>query len=384
MAISKSSAEYYNLEKVAEVLSVPTAEVNRLREQGKLRGYRDGSTWKFLKEEIHTYLADSIKARSAGSNGHTPGDSGFDLAGDIASSSSFDLLDAVLPDDDQLVSASPAPVKSDLDLAALDQDDELSLAEETHISSLVIPPKSPKKEASKMETPSNMETSFSKVVHDDDDSDALILASSDKVHDIVFDESSVLEAGASSPQLGLAGDSGFDMLVAGDDESDLLHVADEHTDVAVPIAEFVLEPSPQTEGDDDSESSSQVIAIDVGLAAEAQNTDPFGEDGFGNFSFEDSGIQTPPAATTNDPFGAGVSALPDAFATPAVTVSPKKAAVPEEEYSTGMLIALISALVVMSLPGIMLLDTMVHMWSWGDPFILNSILMGTIAGWFGL
>lgn len=48
---------YYNLQKAADVLGLSTGEVNRLREQGKLRAYKDGADWKFRKEEVDK-LAD--------------------------------------------------------------------------------------------------------------------------------------------------------------------------------------------------------------------------------------------------------------------------------------------------------------------------------------
>ena len=375
------STEYYNLEKVAEVLSVSTAEVNRLREQNKLRGFRDGSNWKFSKEDVHTYLAASIKARSGNDSGVKTGDSDFDLAEDNASASSFDLLmeDAVLPGDDQLISAAPVQSKSDLDLAALDDDSDLALAEETQISSLVVPKKakSPEKKKDELES-SGLEVDM------DEDSSALVLGS-------VEHDESVLSANGSSPQLGLAGDSGFDVFVAGegDGESEILLV-DEATSIPMlSAADFTLEPAPKVQGDDDSESSSQVIAIDVGLEGAGLDTDPFGGNSFGDFTDFGSGIQSPPATpaapASHDPFGSGTIPSPDAFVTPKPTVSSKRAVAPEEEYSTGMLIALVSALVVMLLPGIMLLDTMVHMWSWDERFDLTSWLMSGIASTvFGL
>jgi excisionase family DNA binding protein len=379
MAINRASTEYYNLEKVAEVLSVSAAEVNRLREQNKLRGFRDGATWKFNKEEVHAYLAESIRARNGGNTTGQPGDSDFDLAGNNASDSSFDLLDAALPDEDQLISAVPAPAKSDLDLAALDQDSDLALAEETHVSSFVVPSNSntPIQLQEEPEAEQLLEVDL------EDDSSALSLASA-------YDEDgSVLGAESSSPQLGLAGDSGFDVLVADEDalESDILLVDEEKTEaVFTPAEDFTLEPTPKVPEDDDSESSSQVIAIDVGFTPEAQDADPFGGDTFGDFSGFDSGLQPSPeaaAATTNDSFAASPS--PAAFDFAAAAPAPvKKPAAPEEEYSTGMLIALVAALVVMILPGIMMLDTMMHLWSWGGSFTLTSYLMSSIAGLFGL
>ena len=373
--IGKAGTEYYNLEKVAEVLSVPAAEVNRLREQSKLRGFRDGSNWKFLKEEVHTYLAESIKARSGTNDNRKPGDSDFDLGG-TASPSSFDVLveDAALPDDSDLISVAPARPASDLDLAALDND-ELSLAEETQISPLIIPKKMKPNEP------------VVQVVQDDgEDSSALVLAESEN-SGIIVDESSVLEAGKSSPQLGLAGDSGFDVIVAGEDENNILFVAEEKTEVASPIMqEFELEPSPQVL-DDDSESSSQVIAIDA-FAESVKDADSFGHgNDFGAFPGFDSDLhQTSPSASAgaSDPFGASASAFPETFTAPVASVSSSRAAVPAEEYSTGMLIALALACVVMLFTGVLLFDTMQHMWSWSEPFMINSFFMDQIANLFGL
>jgi excisionase family DNA binding protein len=383
--MGKVSTEYYNLEKVAEVLSVPTAEVNRLREQNKLRGFRDGTNWKFNREDVHTYLAASIKARSGTSGDHKPGDSDFDLAAEgSASSSSFDLLmeDAALPSDDDLVSVAPSRPKSDLDLAALDQEDDLSLAEETQISSLVVPKKV---KPAPPPPPVAMD-------EDDSDSDALLLASKEESSLAVAldDEESVLGGtSGSSPQLGLAGDSGFDMLVAGESEveaeSDALLEVEEKTEISSPIVEdFTLEPLSVSSESEDSESSSQVIAIDIAQTAAGQDADPFGHDGFGDFVGFDSGATQGAAVVSSDPFGSG-TVSPDAFVeAPVVSVTPKKAAVAEEEYSTGVLVSLVLTLVVMGLPAMMILDTMMFMWSWEDRFSLSSALMGPIAGLFGL
>ncbi|MCL2005195.1 MAG: helix-turn-helix domain-containing protein [Planctomycetaceae bacterium] len=401
----KSSTEYYNLEKVAEVLSVPTAEANRLREQGKLRGFRDGSAWKFLKEEVHSYLAEQIKAR--GANGQAADDdSDFDLGDE---ESSFDLLveDAVLPDDFDLISISPAKPKSDLDLGAMDEASELALAEETHISSLVVPKRTNMTEKPKSTPPSSDavaddEFSSDLLLADDMESSAISLASDSEVHEVDLGEESLVAASSSSPQLGLAGDSGFDVLLAAEEEivfeedSSALVMADADDTEAItsPVEEFSLEPPSSLSTDDDSESSSQIIAIDVGVGAAAQDAEAFGPDDFGGFGgfggadFDDAMPLQPAAAIKeSDPFAVRTSMQPDAFGTPLVSATSSalsKRAGLEEEYSTGMLVALASALVVMLLPGMMLIDTMAHLWSWGDPFVLNSVLMGTISGLLGL
>ena len=418
--MGKASAEYYNLEKVAEVLSMSAAEVNRLREQGKLRGLRDGNTWKFFKEEVHTYLAEKIKSRGGASGGQRAGESDFDLQG-IASSSSFDLLmeDAALPGDSDLVAVAPVHAASDLDLAALDQDDELALAEETHISALTVPKKSqPKEEPQPQEELSSViiveddnELALAEETHisalsvqkkpqpkvpqqknelssvvfvEDDDSSALLLAHTDS-SDALGDKDSVLSPSGSSPQLNLTSDSGFDVLIAGDDDDFMLGDRKKASASGDVVQEFSLEPSPNILGGDDSESSSQVIAIDA-FAGLGPDIDPFAkqDDDFGAFSGFGSDIQQPsqtPAAG-GDTFG--TSDVFSASVAPAVSVTTKKPTAPAEDYSTGALLALVFALVFMLPAGLMLIDTMVHVWSWGEPFILNSILMSTFSGLFGL
>jgi len=56
---------YYTLEEAANMLSLTPGEVNRLREQGVLHGYKDGSTWKFEQEKVKAYLVEKTKAASS-------------------------------------------------------------------------------------------------------------------------------------------------------------------------------------------------------------------------------------------------------------------------------------------------------------------------------
>ena len=382
MAINRGSVEYYNLEKVAEVLSISTAEVNRLREQSKLRGLRDGSTWKFNKEEIHTYLADSIRARSSNEKANIPEDDDFSLA-DEESVPSFDILveDAALPDDSDLVSVAPSTrLPSDLDLAALDHDSDLALAEETHVSAVAVPQKT--------EEPAEPASEIAEVLLDEDDASALLLLSPESYAVELDDESALIDGGA-SPQLELADNSGLDVLLDQEEPSDVLDIGKEEYEVsASESADFDLEPSQVVWSGDDSESSSQVIAVDVALAETMQESaDSLGLANFDTADFAEfgSGVSSPAGPTSGDPFG--MPGVTDDFGstfTPAVAVTPKKPATPVEEYSTGMLVALSLTLAVLLLPCLVILDTMIHMWSWEEPFILNGVLMNEIAKLFNI
>ena len=58
-------SEFYDIAKAAEILGLKPADVQLLREQNKLRGFRDGASWKFKVDDIQNYLAESIKAKHA-------------------------------------------------------------------------------------------------------------------------------------------------------------------------------------------------------------------------------------------------------------------------------------------------------------------------------
>jgi excisionase family DNA binding protein len=103
---------YYNLSKTAELLGLTTGDVNRLREQGKLRAYRDGSDWKFRKEEVEQYLTNMIKERSGQSDADsllsTEDD---DEATKLADSAMFDAMFDQAGDDLEVTAKEDAQVK---------------------------------------------------------------------------------------------------------------------------------------------------------------------------------------------------------------------------------------------------------------------------------
>ncbi|MDR0521638.1 MAG: helix-turn-helix domain-containing protein [Planctomycetaceae bacterium] len=471
------AAEYYNLEKTAEVLSLATAEVNRLREQGKLRGLRDGSNWKFLKDEIHSYLAEQIRARG----GHQSGseNSGSTDSGDAASSS-FDLLmeNVPLPGDSQLVSVSSRHATSDIDLAAAD--DDLALAEETIVAAPPKPkaaavspppvqPEQPKvsesgfdlaaedssglvladavqdvkdspdiavaeadialadaddfdvmniSEATHVTPVSKLnlkktedqedegsdfllaeETHVSSVVRPGvqtalpsasdfdlvplDDSDVLPQVPASEVAGVSIKKDNVRKGEGSSPQLGLAGQSGLDNLAERSSGVTLLDQPSSPDDSG--IVEFTLEPSSIVSAmDDNSESSSQVIAIgEINLPPPEDDPvrPPAGGNEFGDFD-NNFNIGTDSGDNFNPPAGGMFGPHVDVSLAP--PPAPPTAPL-GEEYTTASLVALALAVIVLIFPAIMMVDTVAHIWSWGNqPFILNSWLMGWFKGWLGL
>lgn len=73
-------ASYLSLEEAAAKLGIPTDRLVELRSQGQVRGFRDGSSWKFPDTEIER-LADELGDVSAGGSGVLSGESGIGSSG---------------------------------------------------------------------------------------------------------------------------------------------------------------------------------------------------------------------------------------------------------------------------------------------------------------
>lgn len=104
---------YYNLEKAAEVLGISPGDLNRLRESGKMRAFRDGADWKFRKDDVDGYLTEQIKNRSKASAEPAAGGGDSDLLNE-----SEDELPTMLADSksfESLVSANPDVIISSRD-----------------------------------------------------------------------------------------------------------------------------------------------------------------------------------------------------------------------------------------------------------------------------
>ena len=122
---------YYTLEQAANVLKITPGELNRMREKGLLRAFKDGNTWKFRKDDIDNYLANQIKSRSDSST--SLGTAESDLLSDTddeavtqtADTNSFESLVSNIP-----ISARNNGDDKDVvlvgDNSASDNDDDLS------------------------------------------------------------------------------------------------------------------------------------------------------------------------------------------------------------------------------------------------------------------
>jgi excisionase family DNA binding protein len=335
------STEYYTLEKTAEVLSLPTAEVNRMREKSQLRAFRDGSSWKFRKEDVDNHLAETIKNRSK----QNASESDFDLLGD---------------DDDE----KPTLLADSVSFDAI-MEDGLSLGDEM------------------------VDTKASK--ENTDSSYGLALADEAVVDLSLGDDEVALDGTGSSPKLNLAADSGLSLLEVVDDvelqavekngsdaqlddlddDDDILALVDaenaEHTStIAIPVEDdFQLTPS--VDGlSEDSDSSSQVIALEE----ENMFGAPTIMDPAASFPAADTGMPQQPG-----PFGA----TSGEFVSQATTFAAGPT-VAEPTYDAMAISLLVACAFFLIICGWMSIDLIVHIWSWKEPFVINSTIMDFVAG----
>ncbi|MDR1923470.1 MAG: helix-turn-helix domain-containing protein [Planctomycetaceae bacterium] len=139
------SSDYYTLEKAAEVLGLPTAEVNRLRERNELRAFRDGAAWKFRKLDVDNLLAEKIKSRNKQQDDPTfestadaDNEDDFELSGDdgveFLAENDTGAFDAVMESGldlaDELIEVPTAKRESVLTELSTDKSD-LTIAQDT-------------------------------------------------------------------------------------------------------------------------------------------------------------------------------------------------------------------------------------------------------------
>ncbi|MDR2171788.1 MAG: helix-turn-helix domain-containing protein [Planctomycetaceae bacterium] len=207
------SSEYYTLEKVAEVLELPTAEVNRLREKNELRAYRDGTSWKFRKDQVDDMIAAKIKNRNKQQN-NTNDD--LTIAGTNGNNDDdFDLLVG-----DEFVEL---PEETGLDTKAFDaaMEDGLELEEEL-IDAPIANIDNTKKTNSKNQTaPEILTTKDNAILSDKDDDDIFSLATDDDDDLVLADDQPEII----TPQTTTS--NGLDAKKTDDDDDELIFASDE-------------------------------------------------------------------------------------------------------------------------------------------------------------
>jgi len=395
--------KYYNVKEAAKILGTSEEAVRQMLEHRELYGYRDGADWKFKAEDIERRAADS-KAQPApaiedtdevllsevelgqsgsGASGTVIGmeavprnESDIDLAGsdvDVASQSATPPIGKAQGD-------SKAAKFEELDLGL---DDDLSMAASNIGLDAVQKPTS--------ESPTG--------------SSSLSIAPNP-----LDDNSEVIGGGSSGSGITLSGDSGISLVDPADSglsleeplelggssiaeeslelgDEDILQLAESSKSSRNLKADddFLLTPTEETTDADESESGSQVIALDTEGDDGATLVSP--GQGMGAMFGENLGAQ--PALD----LGAGVSLAAAPLGAPGMGVSagampagaaaaPAGALLPEAPYSVWNIVSLAACLFFLLLCGAMVYDLLRNMWSWNSAGSVNTWLMDTIIGLF--
>ena len=378
--------EYYNLEKAAEVLGIYPAELNEKRERGEVRAFRDSGDWKFKKNEIDE-LAVELRSKKTAASEAAEDDSQDVLASEVELGASDPSSSGTV-----IGSGEQSPEDSDIKLEGgeADLDDvgegkdtgsfeelDLTIDEDVQLedSQVALSDKDEVRSGS-----GGSAIDLAEGLEDDD----LVLGGSGSGSDVTIGQDSGIslvdphDSGLSLDEpLELASDD--DSLALGED--DMLTLS-EDADTEAPTElkaddDFLLTPLEEG-GEEDTESGSQVIALDEASGDDAATMVGAGG-GMAAMLDEDLGgadfaapLEAMPGAPA--PFGAP---QPAAMGEP---LAPGAAALPEAPYGKLAMAGLIGCVLLLLLSGMMAYDLMRNMWSWGSPFDVNSSLMDMILG----
>ncbi|MDZ7620359.1 MAG: helix-turn-helix domain-containing protein [Patescibacteria group bacterium] len=364
--------KYLNTSQAAEKLGLAETDISRMRENRELYGYRDGADWKFKVEDIEKVAAKAKPAKAADSDENEddgdvllsevelgPSDAGASgtVIGMGKQGSASDGSDLHKPGKGSGKGSGKGDAVSQFEELDLTLDEDLTL-EDSAISA---------------------KAGGSGIDLDDDD---LVLGGSGSGSDITL-------GGDSGISLVDPADSGLSLeepldLGAGDEslelgEDDMIVLDDE--DAATEMKgddDFLLTPL-DDEGDEDSESGSQVIALDtegdesatmVASTSNASMAAMLDEDlGGGGLGLDDAAMGLP------------LGGQPGGMAAGAALMQPA-AALPEAPWSVWAVVVLALCVVVLVFCGMFSYDLMRNMWSWEAAYDVNSNLMDSILSMF--
>ena len=393
--------KYYNSEETAKALGVSEDEVKQMAQRQELHGYRDGAQLKFRADEVDRLVqqrgaqppdtADEgegdvllseleLGPSSSGGSGTVIG--GVEDGGKAAADSDLKLGEEREPSQNAAADALDSKVMQfeELDLAL---EEDLTL-EDSKVTSGEDAP----------ESGSSVDLG-GKDLEDDD----LVLGGSGAGSDITI-------GGDSGISLVDPADSGLSLeeplgTVGGSDESlelgeDDMIAPSEGADLDSPTElktddDFLLTPLEEVSEDEDSESGSQVIALDLeGDEAATMIAGAPGESAdSGVAAMLDEDLGAKPASDVG--FGAAVDAAalgaaplgtqPGAFVEGA-PLGASAAVLPETPYTVWNIVSLSFCTLFLMLVGTMMYDLMRNMWSWDGAYTVNSSIMDFILSFF--
>ncbi len=392
--------EYYSLEEAAEALGIAPSELNRRREANEIRAYRGSTGWRFKVEDIQALQTDQSGGDKASSK-PSSGESDDVLLTDLEFEGTGESSGTVIgPTEGAAAAESDIQLTGESDIRLTGESD-LQLNE-------------PSGEAAKEEPAASTGSSDLDLTLDGDfsfEDSQLTLQSkegqppSDSTVDVageqgMEDDDLVLGgSGSSGSDITIGGDSGISLVDPTDSglsleepvefespdqeslelgEDDMLTFSEE-ADSESPTQlkaddDFLLTPL-EDSGDEDSESGSQVIALD----AEPEGEEVPGGSGPSMAAMLDE--------DTSGDQGIGLEAAPTATMsrpsyTEAAPAGPAAAALPEAPYAPGIVVAMGFCVAFLAFAGMMSFDLLRNMWSWQQPYDFNSALMDMVLSMF--
>jgi excisionase family DNA binding protein len=402
------------VEKAAEMLGLSPAEVTQLREQNRLRGFRDGATWKFKLEDVEQLVGERQKEAQPPKDDASSDDvllSEVELGNSQAGASGTVIpphgKEGAVDSDIQLADSS-VNLGSGIDLARTPGDTgkgskggggpdsgdlDLTLDEDISLEDSHVPLAEPQSAAAP-------------AAHGGDS--AVDLSAKEEK---LADDDLVLGGSSSGSDITLGGDSGISLVDPADSglsleepvelgaapaeeslelgEDDMLSLDEAAVDTESPTElktddEFLLTPLEEGGDEEDSESGSQVIALDQEPVSGEAATMVAGAPGAMAAMLDEdvagaglgAGVAGMPAAGPAASFGAAAVASDAAAFAPGL-------ALPEAPYSGLMVTFLVFCSVLLLLSGWMIVDLLRNMWSWNASYQSSSGIMNAIARMFG-
>jgi len=371
--------KYLNTSQAAERLGVSEGDIAKMRENRELYGYRDGPDWKFKVEDIEK-LASQTKASEPSSVEDDEGDvllSEVELGQSDTGASGTVIgmgKQGKEPDGSDLHKSGEAPAaESDEVDSKVSQFEELDLTLDEDLTL----------EDSAIGASDDAKASGSGIDLDDDD---LVLGGSGSGSDITL-------GGDSGISLVDPADSGLSLeepldLGTGDEslelgEDDMIVLDDDaEGDAAAGLKEeddFLLTPL-DDESDEDSESGSQVIALDTEGDESATMVASTSNASMAAMLDEDLGVGGG-LAGDEAAMGMPLGAQPGGLASGAPLMQ-STAALPEAPWSVWSVVTLALCVLVLVFCGMFTYDLMRNMWMWEGAYEVNSSLMDSILSMF--
>ncbi len=389
--------KYYNSKETAQALGISEADVKQMAQNRQLHGYRDGAQWKFKAEEVDQ-LAQERSAQPPSDPGagesdvllselelgpSASGGSGTVIGGvDNAAGPAADS-DIRLPEE----SATPQTAPADELGSKVSQFEELDLALEEDLTLEDSQVTVDDEEAGSGS--SNVDVAGTNLEDDD-----LVLGGSGAGSDITIGGDSGIslvdpaDSGLSLEEpLGPIGEESLelgedDMIVVGEPVEP--GEADSPTELKTDD-DFLLTPLDDAGEEEDSESGSQVIALDL-EGDEAATMIADAPAGSAMAAMLDEDLSAEPAADAG--LGAAVDAAalgaaplgtqPGGFVEGAPLGQGQAAALPEVPYTVWNIVSLSFCSVFLLLVGMMMYDLLRNMWSWDGAYAVNSFIMDFI------